>query len=458
MSIEELYDEYCKLKEEEMSDEDLEFAFYSKLINLTEEEKDSFSALTISDAITPRPDRRNCTMEEFMRIRAENRKWDIRAENGFVKCNYMFSGPSEKNYIKFYFSVPDELKEKFMLDYGNYVKEHKVRGTFKMRINSQANDLVTVRVYNPKHYRAVFEFLDSYVNKNISQHFLMPTINGIGVTVDDNGSYNRFVTDALMSYFNDINSREDISNSNFFRYIMSPKFVNQLGPENRYSAVIYNTNLLNSLEDDLKIDDIINFIVKSQEAIENYPIADTDITRINADLLSALRSAMSGDMEQAMVRFDFMRTSWYSNGLVTALNYHLQKRKDYDSDNGPLEYLKQQLVNLDANIQTAFSVLDTVYSESGIAGVEEFLGDVENISSNNSDKFNVEAADIYLPFCYNDELHPTIPFSDRLPLKGIYQRVAKKYDVETDSVLLNDDIKSKIVNVYETKASNKTFS
>lgn len=35
----------------------------------------------------------------------------------------------------------------------------------------------------------------------MKQHIFMPTIDGIGVSIDDNRSYNKYIIDGLMNYF-----------------------------------------------------------------------------------------------------------------------------------------------------------------------------------------------------------------------------------------------------------------
>ena len=279
----------------------------------------------------------------------------------------------------------------------------------------------------------------------------MPTINGIGVTIDDNRSYNKFVTDSLMHYFDSIESREDISNSNFLKYVMSPEFIEQLDIENRISLNIYRINLLNAFDDNLSIDGVVDFITKSQEDIANYPIPERNINTINNKIVSSYRMCECGELDDALSNNMSLFSGFYSVGVEEALSGHLSKVDDYNIEMGPMEYMRQQFVKFDSNMQKTCLLLDGIYSESGIDGVKEFLDDVDNINGNNSDKFDLELEDVYIPFCYNDELHPVSPIRSKISLKGIYGRIAKNSGVDVEKYIYGDELKEKIIGVYEIK-------
>lgn len=159
MNIRMLYNDYIKLKEQNKKFEDLEFSFYSILVNLNNDEKYEFDKWDLEDEITQLPDYKNCTSEQIRECHLNRRYFNYYEYNEFVSVYYMNVSPIEKNYLKLYFSVSNSLKKEFMVKYGIFVKENQIRGTYKIRKNKQANDLVTVRVYNLKHFSKVFEFV-----------------------------------------------------------------------------------------------------------------------------------------------------------------------------------------------------------------------------------------------------------------------------------------------------------
>ena len=71
--------------------------------------------------------------------------------------------------------------------------ENNIKGNYKIRKNSKANDEVTIRIYNPNDYKQVLNCIKLYSDCNTKQHVLMPTIGDIGVIIDDGNSYNKFI-------------------------------------------------------------------------------------------------------------------------------------------------------------------------------------------------------------------------------------------------------------------------
>lgn len=102
----------------------------------------------------------------------------------------------------------------------------------------------------------------------------MPTIDGIGVTVDDGESYNRYIINILMNYFNNCCTKEDVSICDFLKYIT----LNVI--DNQKSSIIYNYNLMNSLEKNLNINNIFNVIEVIQCEIAEHNINDNEIYSI----------------------------------------------------------------------------------------------------------------------------------------------------------------------------------
>ena len=158
-----------------------------------------------------------------------------------------------------------------------------------------------------------------------------------------------------------------------------------------------------------------------------------------------------GELDDALNNNMSLFSNFYSDGVEEALSKHLSKLDDYDTEMGPMEYMRQQFVKFDSNMQKTCLLLDSIYSERGIEGVKEFIDDVDNINSNNSDKFDLELEDVYIPFCHNDELHPVYPIKNKISLKAIYGRVAKNSDVKVEEYIYGEELKEKIVGLYEIK-------
>ena len=172
MNIKELYLKYAELKGNNIPLEELAWELNKYNICLKDSKKDTLNKWILEDYINSRP--AEYTDENIIKYKRTKENFKIDENSKFLSVHHMSKKANEKNYIKFYLSVPDDIKEKFMIEYANYIKENKISSAYKIRKNKQSNDLITVRVYDPKNYKNVFEFLKQYVNKDIQQHELMP--------------------------------------------------------------------------------------------------------------------------------------------------------------------------------------------------------------------------------------------------------------------------------------------
>lgn len=103
--------------------------------------------------------------ESFSSIFETRKKMEFKDDEKFVIIRNINKTYIDSNYMKYYLSIPDNLKEQFLIEYGKFIKDNEIRGQYKIRRNCQSNDLLTVRVYDPKHYKIVFEFLKNIKTK-----------------------------------------------------------------------------------------------------------------------------------------------------------------------------------------------------------------------------------------------------------------------------------------------------
>lgn len=282
MDILELFDTYNELKAKNLSEKDFEYALYLSLINQRDGESEfRASGLEIKREIFKKPedlDEESANQWNDFRLRRYYTK--VGAKNGFVRFDYMGANPFEKNYIKYYLSIPDEKKYEFFINLSKYCVENEIRGMFKVRTEGNSSDYATVRIYNPEYYQPVLDFIKQYVNEDIPQHPFMPTIDGVGVTIDDGESYNKYITDTLMQYFEKHQSREDISMEGYLNFVMHELE----DTPNVSKSVLYNMNLETAIRQSADLGQMTEFLADSQKELEQVNFSETDLFLINTKI------------------------------------------------------------------------------------------------------------------------------------------------------------------------------
>ncbi|MCD7809360.1 MAG: hypothetical protein LUH02_08455 [Erysipelotrichaceae bacterium] len=256
MTIEELYNEYNVLKQQNDDFYDIEIPLYTKFIHLAKLTNEEFSYFDIEKTLE----------KEFINHDVyQQRLFECRIDYGreFCTFKYRLTRDLNKVYIKYYFSIEDSMKDEFLRQFTKFIIINDIVCVFKMRTDKTSTDAVTVRVYNSDDYKKVFEFLQQFVDQKIKQPLFTPVIDNLGITIGDDNSYNRYIIDMLMNYFEQ-NNKDSISEDGFINYINTSDIKAELKKINRwyefrYAYPLYNKNIEYSLNS-FDIDDMINTI------------------------------------------------------------------------------------------------------------------------------------------------------------------------------------------------------
>ena len=336
MTIRDLYNEFIISKQNDFTGENLEWELTKKLIGLKPTTPDGFNAREIMDSINPRynfSDR-----EKFKEYRTNSRLFKLIDNGSFKEIAYMNRNETEKEYLKLYCSLPDDRKKEFLVKYGIFVKENQIRGSYKIRSDTQANDLITIRVYNPPNYESVFNFVSDFASDNIPQHLFMPSINNIGITIDDGDSYNRFLSISLVKYFENCQDAEAVNDISFLKFVSSNEFKDQLDYLDKKHYKIYMQNLLNSFDKQLTKEDVFSTIKGMQQKIADYGFSSKKVSVVNDSLHKLTKDCICKGYDEAIInmsKFYFRDFNHFQAGLQTEeaqeiLNFHLSKLESYD--------------------------------------------------------------------------------------------------------------------------------
>ena len=257
--------------------------------------------------------------------------------------------------------------------------------------------------------------------------------------------------EGLISFFDKCDNIEEINNLNFIKYMQSRETIKNMDLSNRYSSNIYNINLTNSLKKGLSIDDVIDTIKKSQEAVLNYPLSERNIVFVNNKISDIVNDIVSEGIEASINKLkDLLGLQFYGQESISkALEYHLSKNENYKKEEGVFEYLKKQLYLCNENINNVCNLFESTYESSGIEGIEHLLNNYEEILNREITNNRIKIYDTHIPYCYNDEFHPIVNGINSIKLSIIYKALAKLHGKEFDKYCYDPD--KNIVNLYKEK-------
>ena len=160
--------------------------------------------------------------------------------NGFIWVDVFGSQSRDLNKeyeIKLYMTIKENKATDVMSDLGSFLLEKDIRCFYKIR-PSEENDMLTVRIDEINKLDELVNWLKSNKDIYFSNHPFMPMVDGIGISLDDGGSYNEFISQTIYDYI--INTKEDLGYESFIQYLNSKKYLSSL---NNYEKRLYDKNL-----------------------------------------------------------------------------------------------------------------------------------------------------------------------------------------------------------------------
>lgn len=153
--------------------------------------------------------------------------------------------------IKIYANIEKNKTAEVMSDLCKFMLDNDIRAWYKTR-GCQATDMLTIRIDQSDKLETLIEYLKSNKNIILDNHPLMPNVNGVAITYDKGGSYNKYISDTMWRFFTQ--KQNDNGIQNFEEYVFSKE---HLKDNKTIEAKMFQANLVSSFKDNISLEEFV---------------------------------------------------------------------------------------------------------------------------------------------------------------------------------------------------------
>ena len=188
-------------------------------------------------------------------------RWD-----GFIAINTcgMENKKEEMPQVKIYATIKNDKISKVMAEIGSYYIENNIDGFYKTRAY-ESNDMLTIRMNDLSKLDDLVKWLKSNEDLCFSNHPFMPIVDGVSISLDESGSYNRFISETIYNYAK--NSKEDLSYNGFVNYLNSKEYLESLTDHEKR---MFDKNLNFALNGEMTLTQFKKEISSAKDEYKSY--------------------------------------------------------------------------------------------------------------------------------------------------------------------------------------------
>lgn len=188
-------------------------------------------------------------------------RWD-----GFIAINTcgIEDKKEEMPQVKIYVTIKNDKISKVMAEIGSYYIENNIDGFYKTRAY-ESNDMLTIRMNDLSKLDDLVKWLKSNEDLCFSNHPFMPIVDGVSISLDESGSYNRFVSETIYNYAK--NSKEDLSYNGFVNYLNSKEYLESLTDHEKR---MFDKNLNFALNGEMTLTQFKKEISSAKDEYKSY--------------------------------------------------------------------------------------------------------------------------------------------------------------------------------------------
>ena len=221
-------------------------------------------------------------------------RWD-----GFIAINTcgMEAKKEEMPQVKIYATIKNDKISKVMAEIGSYYIENNIDGFYKTRAY-ESNDMLTIRMNDLSKLDDLVKWLKSNEDLCFSNHPFMPIVDGVSISLDESGSYNRFVSETIYNYAK--NSKEDLSYNGFVNYLNSKEYLESLTDHEKR---MFDKNLNFALNGEMTLAQFKKEISTAKDEYKSYNVKPSWQVIKLTDALLPLRCSSYKSVEP-VIRLD----------------------------------------------------------------------------------------------------------------------------------------------------------
>lgn len=346
-----------------------------------------------------------------------------RIDANFVKGSTAFARSIDGLFsgfnIKLYFAINPEQIETFMMKYTDFCIKNQIYSYYKSR-PILSNDMVTVRIDSFSDLDKVVDFIQKY-KVDYKDNPFINKYRGIGISADDGGSFNSFLSNTLCFYFCNTSSASKEGYFNYLRElrktIKKPSFDDMCGRDSmEKSAYIFFMNLDNLLEGkEFDINKFKSDFISESDRLEDErktlfaqdstfrSLKKLGYNYINSLYSEIVRYVLSVDGDEELIKkivhnIISSQKVVYKNDKISftvseLLNYFCSENAFDDSIE---HYLVTNVIGMINNVKKLDRFYSQKYEDEGYDGIKGIK--VDSVLINTSKKYKLDMEKVAHPF------------------------------------------------------------
>lgn len=249
-----------------------ELNYFKTLIKFLKENKKVRDSILIVKQLSNKINKPNSKGREFS-VTIDQIVFMVKATisnsmNGFIYANVYGNQLRKQNdgpIVKLYMTIKEDKIVDVMSDLGAFLSENDIRCFYKTR-PYEANDMLTIRIDEIEKLDILVNWLKNNKNIYFSNHPFMPVVDGVAISLDEGGSYNRFISETIYSYIK--SSKDNLSYDGFIKFLKTDEYLNTLKTDEDKR---FDRNLKIALTGEISLNEFKDEYVK---AVNDYKLQE----------------------------------------------------------------------------------------------------------------------------------------------------------------------------------------
>ena len=249
--------------------------------------------------------------------------------SGFIYANVYGNQLRKQNdgpIVKLYMTIKEDKIVDVMSDLGAFLSENDIRCFYKTR-PYEANDMLTIRIDEIEKLDILVNWLKNNKNIYFSNHPFMPVVDGVAISLDEGGSYNKFISDTIYSYIK--STKDSLSYDGFVKFLTTDEYLNSLKKDEEKR---FDNNLKIALTGEIGLNEFKDEYVKAvndyklskeiKSAFNNFVRNISSIGQVYDD--KTLLDVINASLDEIRVKYNFKDM----NNESLLLSYYGKEKDD----------------------------------------------------------------------------------------------------------------------------------
>lgn len=317
-----------------------ELSFFKALIKLLKENKRARDSILIGKQLYNKTNARTYDIVIYPEYEFLNKAVITNSMDGFICTNIYGNQVRNLNngpIVKLYMTIKEDKIADVMSDLGAFLLKNNIRCFYKTR-PYEANDMLTIRIDEMEKLDILVNWLKNNKDIYFSNHPFMPAVDGVAISLDEGGSYNKFISDTIYSYIK--STKDNLSYDGFVKFLTTDEYLNSLKTDEEKR---FDNNLKIALTGEISLNEFKDEYVKAvndyklskeiKNAFNNFVRNMGSIKQVYDD--KALLDVINASLDEIRVKYNF---------------------KDMDNENLLLSYYGKEKDDSNSLIDQAYEV------------------------------------------------------------------------------------------------------